>query len=211
VPAYLALDPWGVPLEVRRERVKGRTTITLASAGPVGQLRTKDDLTRTDVFAARAYGVGGLGTMGTGSGGGSAHGSIAGNANVREPQELAVKVRQRFDETVLWLSGARTGGDGRAAFDVPLADSITGWQVKVEVISPAGAVGTGRARLETFLPLHVDADVPASLALGDRYGVAVVIANHAGTSRTLQVRARAGGGLSLVGEAQSRVTLAPGT
>jgi A-macroglobulin TED domain/MG2 domain/Alpha-2-macroglobulin family len=211
VPAYLALDPWGAPLEVRRERSAGRTTITLASAGPDGQLGTGDDLRRTDVFGPRDYGVGGLGMMGTGAGGGSAGGIIAGAANIREPQELAVKVRQRFDETVLWLSGARTGGDGRAAFDVPLADSITGWQVKLEATSPAGAVGTGQARLETFLPLHVDADVPASLALGDRYGVAVVIANHAGAPRTLEVRARAGGGLSLAGEPRSRVTLAAGT
>jgi hypothetical protein len=212
VPAYLALDPWGTPLVVKQERSEGRTTITLASAGPDGQLGTGDDLKRADVFAARAYGVGGLGMTGTGAaGGGVAGGILAGAANIREPQERAVKVRQRFDETVLWLSGARTGDDGRAAFDVPLADSITGWQVKVEATSPVGAVGTGQARLETFLPLHVDADVPASLALGDHYSVAVVIANHAGARRTLEVRARAGGGLSLAGEPRSRVTLAAGT
>ncbi|HZJ71429.1 MAG TPA: alpha-2-macroglobulin family protein, partial [Planctomycetota bacterium] len=104
-------------------------------------------------------------------------------------------LRARFDETVLWRVGATTGAAGEATLSFSLSDSITGWKVAVEAVSPAGAVGTATSRLETFLPLHLDAELPPRLARGDSYRIPIAVANHSGAAQSLSVVAELGGAL----------------
>ncbi len=217
---YLILDPWGTPIRVDRiEEQNGVVSgyiVSLASAGPDLKFRTADDVTRYDVFGESTLGVTGTGYGGGGSGygtiGAGRYGTIGhggGMGSGLAPLEVAV--RKRFDETVLWVAGVKTGADGKARFEVPLADSVTGWEVAVEAISPHGSVGTATARMETFLPLHVDAELPARLTVGDRYVVTAVVANHTGSERRLAVTATATGAVGLTGDATAAITLPAGT
>src|SRR5690606_1874565 len=156
-------------------------------------------------------GVGGYGNGGGGSaGGGIGYGKIStigkGAAHSWAP------LRERFDETVLWQVGVPTDERGAAKLEVALSDSITGWQVAVEAVSALGAVGHGIATLETYLPLHIDAEVPSELAVGDRYRIPIVLANHQRAARTLEVVTAMGGAVSQVqaaGAAADAATQAP--
>ncbi len=221
VAAYLALDPWGTAIRVTRERQeqKGQVAhvIGLVSAGPDLRFDTADDIERSDVFSegvlggygTHGYGMGG-GGVGYGSIGSGRYGTIGHGGGVgMGPVEMAV--RRRFDETVLWVAGVRTDARGRASFEVPLADSITGWEVAVEAVGQRGSVGVAKARLETFLPMYVDAEVPNELTVGDRYVLSAVVANHTKKRRSLSVTASIGGGLELAGAPVSRIDLPAGT
>jgi hypothetical protein len=219
VDAYLAIDPWGNAIEVTRETDGNDAWIEIVSAGPDGIVGSVDDFSRVDVFGESRWGFGtighGAGGGGSGYGVGSGRGGMMGRASSAPRVMVGAEetaLRQRFDETVLWVTGVRTGPGGKVDLEVPLADSITGWEVRVEAVSARGAVGTGTSRFETFLPLHADAELPGFLTRGDRYAVPVVIANHSGRDRRLGIAAAAAGGLSLpavAGSGSDRLLMVP--
>ena len=214
--AHLATDPWGSA--VRVEKVGGRynplqsqVTLSLVSAGPDLRFDTGDDHRVEDVFAD--LGGFGYGSVGYGAGGGGmgvGHVGSAPSVRMGSAGGRGAPLRARFDETVLWRVNTTTGAGGRATFAFSLSDSITGWKVAVEAVSPAGAVGTATSRLETFLPLHLDAEVPARLAVGDRYRIPISVANHSGAAQTLDVTAELGGALRRRGPGRQRLALANG-
>ncbi|HEU5059899.1 MAG TPA: alpha-2-macroglobulin family protein, partial [Kofleriaceae bacterium] len=214
--AHLAIDPWGTAIRV--EKVGGRfnplqseVSLSLVSAGPDLAFDTSDDHRVDDVF--QDLGGFGYGSIGYGAGGGSLRGRGARSPEVRIGNANATglaPLRARFDETVLWRVGATTGAGGRATLAFSLSDSITGWKVAVEAVSAAGAVGAATSRLESFLPLHLDAEVPARLAAGDRYRIPISVANHTGAARTLEVTAALGGALRRAGPERQRLSLASG-
>ncbi len=217
IPARLGLDPWGQPILAERDTVahptnpaRTRPTILLRSVGPDGLARTWDDYELPDALNVAAVWNRGLSYSGFGVGGdsnarlGGTMSRLPGVASVRREDD---NVRRRFDETVLWTIGVTTDHEGRARVDVPLADSITGWEVQVEAVAPDGAIGVAKARLETFLPLHVSADTPSTLVVGDRYVVPAIIANHNTTKKLLTVLAE-GSGIEV--DAEAILELAPG-
>jgi hypothetical protein len=216
-PAQLT-DAWGAPFEILLAP-PSEGGITLRSAGPDGVAGTADDIAHYDVFAeGLAFYGSGMGYGGSGSGFGSrSHrsvslmGAVAGVSGGSErlgPVEVAV--RKRFDETVLWLSGARTGEDGAVELTVPLADSVTGWRVEVEAIGPGGGVGVTTARLETFLAHHVDARLPAQLTVGDLIEVPLVVSNHGELHLSTDLAVIASGALAVEGDASARLEVAAG-
>ncbi len=203
MPARLGLDPWGQPILAERDTVthpdnpaRSRPTILLRSIGPDGLAHTWDDYELPDALDVASVWRRGLSYSAFGVGG-DAYGKLGGTMS-RMPGVASVRreddnVRRRFDETVLWTIGVTTDHEGRARVDVPLADSITGWEVQVEAVAPDGAIGVAKARLETFLPLHVSADTPSHLVVGDRYVVPAIIANHTATKKLLTVLAEGSG------------------
>ena len=212
---HLGTDPWGTAIRV--ERIGGRfnplqtkVSIDLVSAGPDLAFGTADDHRVDDVFADLGGGGTGWGSIGAGSYGMLGHGAGGGSIRMASASVTAAPLRARFDETVLWRVGARTSAAGRATLAFSLSDSITGWKVAVEAVSPAGAVGTATSRLETFLPLHLDAEVPARLAVGDRYRIPISVANHTGTAQTLDVAAALSGALRRAGGGGHRLVLESG-
>ena len=194
-PGHLRTDSWGHGLGVRSRDVGGAKVFDLVAPGPDGRVGSSDDQTRRDVFGRDptprvAYGSAGLGSRGFGRGGG---GSVAyGRAGLGSIGRPA-PVRKRFDETVLWLAGVATDAAGKATLRVPLADSVTGWRVRVDALGPGGGVGRAETRLETFLELQVDARLPRELTMGDHYVVRAVVANHSGRTRSLTMRAAGSG------------------
>jgi uncharacterized protein YfaS (alpha-2-macroglobulin family) len=200
-PAHLLLDPWGSygRLQVKKE---GERTITnIVFPGPDQKLGTKDDHIIDDIYSLVRTMSGTGSGFGSGSGRGGMRGRKAKPPQVRIGNAFAkgvgVKVRKRFDETVLWAVGVRTDKKGQAKFPVPLADSITGWRVKLQAVGPQGGVGVSQDRMETFLPVLVEPELPSQLTIGDRYELPVVVANHSGEPRTFHVKASSSSHLKL--------------
>ena len=200
----LVADPWGTAFRVERggdadgagaHLPRPRRTVDLVSAGPDRVFGTRDDRRREDVFERIDVGGMGAGTIGYGEGTGAGGFGSARSAQVQVLTGEEPALRQRFDETVLWRVGVPTGAGGAARLSVPLGDSITGWKVAVEALTATGASGSAEARLETFLPLHLDAELPPRLAVGDRYRVPIAVANHSGRARRMQITAALGGAL----------------
>ena len=215
VGAHLAVDPWGSGIRVetiggRFHPLQSEITLSLVSAGPDLAFDTADDHRVDDVF--ETLGGTGYGTIGYGAGAGGMRGRGSASPSVRigNASVNAAPLRARFDETVLWRVGARTSAAGQATLAFSLSDSITGWKVAVEAVSPAGAVGTATSRLESFLPLHLDAEVPARLSVGDRYRIPIAVANHSGAPQTLEVRAELSGALRRAGRGRGRLVLERG-
>ena len=210
---YLASDGWGAAFVLRADPADG--WVYLTSPGADGVLDTPDDLVHTDVFAENSM-VGGIGYFGSGAGGGGAGRAFmrVGSASVRgqmvgaDPQ--VAPLRERFDETALWVVGETTGADGRARLPFTLPDSVTGWDVHVEAIGADGAVGVGRAHVETFLPLHLEVQAPRQLTVGDTHEVATYVTNHEPGGGALHVTLGVEGGLRVDGAAARTLDVPPG-
>ena len=176
---HLAVDAWGHAFLVSAD--PGTSAVAVSSAGADGRHGTADDLARRDIFAElRGYGGAmgyGSGAAGFGAGGGGQGASIRVGHAVATA-EAAAPLRERFDETALWIVGEATDAEGRARFPFALPDSVTGWDVFVEAIDGVGGVGVGRARIESFLPLHAELAAPERLTVGDWHEVAAIVANH---------------------------------
>ncbi len=211
---YLAGDGWGAPFVVGADPSDG--WVYLASPGADGVLDTPDDLLQTDVFAENSW-LSGIGYAGTGAGGGGSSGrayirlgsaAVRGHAVGVDPK--VAPLRERFDETALWVVGETTGADGRARLPFTLPDSVTGWDVHVEAIAADGAVGVGRAHVETFLPLHLEVQAPRRLTVGDTHEVATYVTNHEPGGGALQVTLGATGGLRIAGAAAQTLDVPTG-
>ncbi|MCA9538646.1 MAG: hypothetical protein KC620_07140 [Myxococcales bacterium] len=187
---HLRIDPWGSTFRAEAALFEGLHLVNLRSLGPDRQAETADDVVLHDVFG-RSPRMLGMSGVGYGGGGGYYSGGRHGRVvPVRMGAAVvggAPMVRRRFDETVLWVAGVRTDEAGQARLDVPLADSVTGWQVAVEALSPEGAVGAATTRLETHLPLTVDVTLPSGLTVGDRYVLPVIVQNNTEADEALSV------------------------
>ncbi len=214
LPEALRVDAWGGRVALVKARGEG---LSLVAPGPDGRVGTGDDLVLPEVMTPgsgrgwlmAAHGVAGVGTL-AGRNGSLAFNKVGSIARGAMMGALTAPLRERFDETVLWSVGTRTDGQGRATLQVPLADSVTGWEVAVEALSPRGAVGHAKGRLETFLPMAVDAALPERLTVGDRFTVQAVVANHSGAERRLTVEAAAAGAVRLDGGGLQSVVVPDG-
>ncbi|TNF31470.1 MAG: hypothetical protein EP329_12235, partial [Deltaproteobacteria bacterium] len=197
---YLATDAWGGRFELGLDPEDA--WVFVRSPGLDGVHGTPDDITLYDIYGEGF--VGGMGYYGTGAGGGGIgmrHGMRAMTAGVVSGIGRAAEaapLRERFDETALWVAGETTDEAGRAHLPFTLPDSVTGWDVHVEAVAVDGAVGVGRAHVETYLPLHVEVRTPRQLTVGDRHEVAAFVTNHEAAG-TLTVALQAEGGLRVDG------------
>ena len=187
----LAVDAWGRAWRV--EPGDSERGMNVYSAGADGEHGTGDDSWVSDVLheVAGLYGHGGLGAKAYGRGMGVLAGRSR-NSSVRVGHATLASVRKSFADTVLWAVGVRTGRDGRASLEAKMADSVTGWRVEVEALGANGSFGSATTRLETFLPVYVEATPPAALAVGDRYVIGGVVANHRAHPLDLRVTVSAG-------------------
>lgn len=208
------LDAWG--RAVRLERTSREAVLVARSAGADGTFDTSDDVVHDDVFGEATrygygYGYAGVGFSGSGTG---AMGSLQGAARVtvgRGEMASAAAVRERFEETALWVVGEETGADGRARFGFRAPDSVTGWEVEVAAIADNGATGRAVGRFDTVLPVHTDLRLPERLSVGDRVEASVILANHRPTAARLSLDVRATGAVALGALGASVVDLPPGT
>ena len=76
---------------------------------------------------------------------------------------MAARVRSFFPETLFWDPSIITDDQGRADISIPLADSITTWQLSLLGNSLDGRLGSETKPIRAFQELFVDMELPVSL------------------------------------------------
>jgi hypothetical protein len=99
----------------------------------------------------------------------------------------APRVRDYFPETLAWRPHLITDDDGRAAFDLTLADSITTWRLSASAVDAGGRLGAVEKPLKVFQPFFVDVNLPVSLTRGDEIAVPVVVHNYLKGPQTVRL------------------------
>ncbi|MBM4371574.1 MAG: hypothetical protein FJ098_07965, partial [Deltaproteobacteria bacterium] len=122
----------------------------------------------------------------------------------------APRVRQWFPETLFVEDCLITGADGRAAVEVPLADSITTWRVSAVASDTLGRLGGGDQPLRVFQDFFVDVDFPVFLTRGDEITFPVVVYNYLEKEQTVSVDVEPASWFELLGEASHVLVLGPG-
>jgi len=162
-----------------------------------------------------AYGVGGLGLVGTGRGGGGAgYGSIGigrlgtigrGGGGIGMP----ARVRSDFPETLLWQPELITDRSGHASLDLSLADSITDWRIVATGSTDTGLLGTASTTLRVFQDFFVDIDLPVALTQGDRISVPVTVYNYLKKPQRVTLRLKREGWFAPAGPLEQTIELQP--
>jgi hypothetical protein len=143
-----------------------------------------------------AYGVGGLGLVGTGRGGGGG------------APELTI--RQKLDATAYWAPALRTAGTGRLAHRFKAPQTLSRHDLILVASDREGGVGLLRRTLTVARTLSVSFDLPPRMVAGDVASATAEIRNRTRRrlAATLSVRHR---GLELLrAPAGARLALAPG-
>jgi len=90
----------------------------------------------------------------------------------------APRVREHFPETLYWRPQIITDERGEASVEIPLADSITTWQMAVSAVSAEGALGSTTAPLRVFQEFFVEPDLPVSATQHDELTLPVAVYNY---------------------------------
>jgi hypothetical protein len=93
---------------------------------------------------------------------------------------LAPRMRSYFPEALYINPEIITDRDGRAIIAIPLADSITTWQMAMLASTVHGALGSVSSSVKVFQDFFTDLDLPATLTVGDRVSIPVAVYNYSG-------------------------------
>jgi A-macroglobulin TED domain/Alpha-2-macroglobulin family/Carboxypeptidase regulatory-like domain/A-macroglobulin receptor binding domain/MG2 domain/Alpha-2-macroglobulin bait region domain len=97
-------------------------------------------------------------------------------------------VRSYFPEALYINPEIITDKDGHASIVIPMADSITTWQMAMIASTQHGALGTSTSSLKVFQDFFVDLDLPVTLTQGDRVSIPVAIYNYSGSAGDVDLR-----------------------
>ncbi len=134
-----------------------------------------------------------------------------GGLSPRAPAPMATpRLREYFPETLLWLPELETGRDGRARFELPLADTITTWKLALVASNLEGQIGVAEKDLRAFQPFFVEHDPPRVLTEGDEIGLPVVLRNFLDKPLTLSLAMKPETWFALTGPAEQSARVGPG-
>jgi hypothetical protein len=120
---------------------------------------------------------------------------------VREdPAPPAAHVRSYFPEALYINPEIITDHDGVASITIPIADSITTWQMAMLASTTHGALGSSTANLKVFQDFFVDLDLPVTLTQGDRISIPVAVYNYSGARGDVSLQLHKDDWFSLVGD-----------
>ncbi len=122
--------------------------------------------------------------------------------------QAAPRVRQFFPETLYVNPEAITDENGRAALDIPLADSITTWRLSATASSQRGELGATRAGLRVFQDFFVDLDLPIALTQNDEISVPVAVYNYLPHEQQVRLQIEKQAWFELNDEAEKKLTIA---
>lgn len=135
-----------------------------------------------------AYGAGGLGLIGHGSGGGgigSAYGgravSMNGRAVTAPMFDMAQLVREKFPPTLFFLPSMVLDASGQTSIEVKLPDAVTTYVVEAIVWSQDGWTWSTSTQIRVDKKTVVDAPVPRFATVGDSLLLPVRVRNSGAT------------------------------
>ncbi len=113
--------------------------------------------------------------------------------------------RRHFPETLFWLPEVVTDRSGTARVEIPLADSITTWQIAGTAVSPDGGLAAATTRLRVSQEFFTDLRLPPHLTVGDTIAVPVSVFNYLDTEQPVRLELAPSAGLSVLGPASRTV------
>ncbi|MBI3267434.1 MAG: hypothetical protein HYZ53_00315 [Planctomycetes bacterium] len=125
----------------------------------------------------------------------------------------AIRVREKFPETLVWRPELVTDEKGAAELPLEMADSITTWRLSASGSSKGGLLGSATAGIRCFQDFFVDLDLPVSLTQHDEVAVPVAVYNYLKEPQTVRLEVQldpASPGFELLEEAVKSVALQPG-
>jgi anti-sigma factor RsiW len=99
-------------------------------------------------------------------------------------------LRQVFPETLYWDPEAVTGEDGSLAFTLPLADTITTWQLTALASTREGELGAATHDIVVFQDFFLQLKAPEVITKGETVTVTVTLYNYLPDAQTIGVEPR---------------------
>jgi hypothetical protein len=117
-------------------------------------------------------------------------------------------VRYYFPEALYINPEIITDKDGVASIVIPIADSITTWNMAMLASTAHGALGSSTSSIKVFQDFFVDLDLPVTLTQGDRVSVPIAVYNYSGARGSVSLKLQPEDWFSLVDDvAEKSVTV----
>jgi len=182
----------------------GGVSETVAITGSVAQLQT--DSASYSVTAKQIANLPLNGRNGLNLAGGRADA-----ARMTIKSETATpRLREHFQETLVWQPQLETDRQGRAQLKFKLADNITTWKLSVVGSTVDGQIGFAEKEFLAFQPFFAEHDPPRVLTEGDEIALPVVLRNYLNKSQTVTAEMKPEGWFTLLGAARQQTKVAAG-
>ena len=132
-------------------------------------------------------------------------------AQAASKQELSTpRLRQHFQETLVWQPQLETDKQGRAQLKFKLADNITTWKLAVIGSTVDGQIGFAEKEFPAFQPFFAEHDPPRVLTEGDEISLPVVLRNYLDKPQTVTAEMKPESWFALPGAARHELELDAG-
>ncbi|MFN7946532.1 MAG: MG2 domain-containing protein [Blastocatellia bacterium] len=134
-----------------------------------------------------------------------------GRVSVVTKSEISTpRLREHFQETLVWHPSLETDRQGRAHLKFKLADNITTWKLKVIGSTVDGEIGTAEREFLAFQPFFAEHDPPRVLTVGDEIALPVVLRNYLDKTQTVEAEIKPEAWFTLPGPARKRAIVKAG-
>ncbi|MDX2032573.1 MAG: MG2 domain-containing protein [Blastocatellia bacterium] len=120
------------------------------------------------------------------------------------------RLREHFQETLVWRPMIETDRHGRAVATFKLADNITTWKMKVVGSTADGEIAVAEKEFAAFQPFFAEHDPPRVLTEGDEISLPVVLRNYLPRPQTVEAVMKPESWFTLLGPARKRAEIAAG-
>ncbi len=114
------------------------------------------------------------------------------------------RLREHFQETLVWQPQLETDKQGRARLKFKLADNITTWKLSVIGSTVDGQIGFAEKDFTAFQPFFAELDPPRVLTEGDEISLPVVLRNYLNKPQTVVTEMKPESWFSLLGSPRQR-------
>ncbi|MEP7338041.1 MAG: MG2 domain-containing protein [Acidobacteriota bacterium] len=120
------------------------------------------------------------------------------------------RLREHFQETLVWQPQLETDKQGRAQLKFKLADNITTWKLAVIGSTVDGQIGFAEKEFLAFQPFFAEHDPPRVLTEGDQIALPVVLRNYLNKSQNVTTEMKPESWFTLLGAARQQTNVAAG-
>lgn len=117
------------------------------------------------------------------------------------------RLREHFQETLVWQPQLETDKQGRARLKFKLADNITTWKLSVIGSTVDGQIGFAEKDFTAFQPFFAELDPPRVLTEGDEIALPVVLRNYLNKPQIVTTEMKPESWFTLLGSARQRITV----
>lgn len=131
-------------------------------------------------------------------------------AQITTKSEISTpRLREHFQETLVWSPQLETDKQGRAQLKFKLADNITTWKLSVIGSTVDGQIGFAEKDFAAFQPFFAELDPPRVLTEGDEISLPVVLRNYLNKPQTVTTEIKPENWFSLLGSPRQTNTVNP--